>query len=179
MSHSDDVALNAPFISYNFHTRTALDMFEMLCGEILGYGVARWVYANNMDNKTVVKIEPGAASFQNTMEWEVWDYYKDTKFGKQWLAPCTFISPCGRILIQKRTLPPPNKFVWPKRVPALLSDRKYKNYGLMGGSKGVRLVAHDYGLLLVRMGDLASQRRMENAEWWGDPIEHSDKWLEG
>lgn len=175
MSHSDDVALNAPFISHNFRTSVSLDMFEMFCGELLGYGVARWVYVNWMDQKTVVKIEPGSASFQNTLEWEAWDYYKSTAFGKKWLAPCLHISPCGRILIQARTLAPPPKFVWPTRVPALLSDRKYKNYGMIGR----RLVCHDYGMMHVRMGDLSNQKRMQAAQWWGEEHDNPNKWAEG
>ena len=62
-----------------------------------------------------------------------------TKEAKQWLAPCVSISPCGSVLIQRRTLPV-TKAQLPSKVPAWLTDFKLANWGMLDG----KVVCHDY-----------------------------------
>jgi hypothetical protein len=106
----------------------------------------------------VLKIEVASESFQNIVEWELWQDNRDYKKVAQWLAPCEFISPCGIILAMKKTTKPtPSDY--PKSMPYFLVDFKYTNFGMLDG----RLVAHDYGRHRVT----ASTRR-KKVEWWGD-----------
>lgn len=141
-------------------TNTAVhrDMFHAVCGDRIGTGMSREVYACTLNPAWVVKVEDGACHFQNVIEWEIWSGAKDRDAGR-WLAPCHFISPNGSILIQSRTTPARTK-EYPDRMPAFLTDFKRANYGLIGK----RFVCHDYGTALVLDNGLST--RLRKAGWW-------------
>ena len=113
----------------------------------IGSGVARKVYNSPLFPDCVVKIENTAGSFQNVIEWNTWLNVKDTKRAK-WFAPCVAISPCGGILIQKKTQP---AVKFPTRLPKFLGDTKPSNYGMYQG----RFVCHDYGFDYFLKGGLS------------------------
>lgn len=137
----------------------AHDLFLMLTGnELLGNGVARHVFPYLLDDRFVIKFE-SEENFQNTYEWQVWNHVKMTDLAK-WFAPVEHISPCGRILIQRRTKVIDKDRKLPERIPAFFTDTKVDNWGLLNG----KAVCHDYGYhLLLEKG---MSNRMRKAEWW-------------
>lgn len=104
-------------LNHFFKEHIEYDFFRTFCGERLGGGAGRDVYAFGLDDKYVIKFEGGDQSFQNVLEWNLW---KDAEeMGDpdvlKWLAPCDRISPSGRILIQQRTKP---AIKYPDKIPA-------------------------------------------------------------
>jgi hypothetical protein len=150
------------FIGSNFQTLPARELYCMLFGERLGGGLAREVY-EYLPNKetTVIKVENSMGSFQNVMEWELWNELKDTPL-RRWIAPCIRISSNGMYLMMERTTPPPSNYRWPKKIPAWLNDRKRENFGLWKG----RLVCHDYGIMHKSFIHGVNLNRMASARWW-------------
>ena len=151
------------FLRNSFPTSMSRELYSMMIGKELGDGVARRVfeYVPNASD-TVIKIEDGAGSFQNVLEWTIWTDLAETAWGKRWLAPCIRISPCGVYLMQWRTQPPGPTFKWPKKLPWVFTDRKKQNFGIFKG----RLVCHDYGTLGIGFTKGAPLGRMSAAEWW-------------
>jgi hypothetical protein len=134
------------------------DVFRMFCGKRMGNGISRTVYECDTNPDWVIKVEDNGGRFQNIVEWETWQYIKEFDEAK-WLAPCLHISPCGMVLIMKRTIPPTPK-QYPKRMPAFLADFKRTNYGMIKN----RIVCHDYGThLLMEHG---RTQRMRKVDWW-------------
>lgn len=134
------------------------EAFNVLTGDQIGRGVARSVHACKLDPTLVVKIEDGAGSFQNVAEWNVWEAVKETEWAK-WFAPCVAISPCGSVLLMKRTTPV-SRGAYPERLPRFLTDCKFQNYGEIDG----RFVCHDYGMNLLLENGMSN--RMRNVHWW-------------
>lgn len=115
------------------------DFVQAFCGEPLGAGIARRVYAFRLDHTCVVKVEDTTNhDWQNIHEWEVW-LHSGRKTSK-WLAPCVSLSPAGSVLIQKRAEPLTRDRL-PKLVPSFLADLRIDNWGWLDG----RPVAIDYG----------------------------------
>ena len=133
------------------------DVFRMLCGDHIGSGAGRHVYECAYDPSVVVKIETEAGSFQNITEWNLWRDAEFIPHAAAWLAPCIKISPCGIVLIQKKTTTPKK---YPDKVPAWLTDTKRTNYGMIGK----RFVCHDYGVNLMCNSGLS--KRLRKVEWW-------------
>lgn len=140
----------------------AIDFFSLMCGEVLGHGRARTVYASKLDPTLVIKFEDGSGDFENIMEWETWSELSEYRPAAKWLAPCVDISPCGSVLLMRRTTPlSPDQY--PKRIPNFLTDMKYTNFGMLDG----RLVCHDYGRTLLMSKGASPKTRV--AKWWGEP----------
>jgi len=133
------------------------DLFRMLCGERIGKGTSREVYECAYDPRFVVKIESAPGSFQNVTEWNMWWDADRIPHAAEWLAPCVKISPCGIVLIQKRTKPAKN---YPKKLPEWLTDTKRTNYGMIGR----RFVCHDYGVNTMRNSGLS--KHLRKVDWW-------------
>lgn len=132
------------------------DFFHLFCGKLLGSGISRYVYEYALDPQYVVKIEQGAGSFQNIVEWETWNRLCMTNAGP-WLAGCWKISDCGIVLLQRRTTPI-KKF--PEKMPNWFTDFKRTNYGMIGK----KIVCHDYGI--THLLQLGVSKRMRKVEWW-------------
>lgn len=82
------------------------DTFDLLCGEVLGKGIHRKVYSCKLLPDMVVKVEANDYRyFANVMEMKFWCDNEHYEKVSKWLAPCTFLSPEGRILLQKRADP--------------------------------------------------------------------------
>lgn len=134
------------------------DFLDIFLGEKISSGSARDVYVCAINESFVIKIESKAQSFQNTMEWNVWQEVQNTSWA-EYFAPCLYISACGTILIQRKC-EFINKKDYPVKVPAFFTDRKYGNYGLYKG----KFVCFDYGTTIVTKG---FDHKMIRAKWWG------------
>jgi hypothetical protein len=133
------------------------EAYDLLCGERLGEGVYRVVYAHRHDPSLVVKVEKQYRAFCNAREWAYWDEFRHWEKGNRWLAPCVGISPLGTILLQKRTEPVRRSDKLPEEVPSFLDwDLKPANWGWLEG----RLVLHDYPQLAT-----VANLRMKKVTW--------------
>ena len=80
------------------------DIIHCVVGRQLGSGVSRVVYEYNLDpDNYVIKIEPENYGC-NRSEFDLWDevsyYTGNLEWIKNWFAPCLWISPSGRVLVQ-------------------------------------------------------------------------------
>jgi hypothetical protein len=117
------------------------EAFNLLCGKELGQGIHRQVFLCRIDPSLVVKVEYDTDFFvgANASEWRWWDELQYAPAYARWLAPCKWISPNGRIMLQKRTTHIPSDRI-PKLFPDWLIDTKWENFGMLDG----KIVAHDY-----------------------------------
>lgn len=134
------------------------DMFNMICGEKIGAGIHRTVYHCKVRPELVVKVDHDTnyRDFANVREMKFWDdnqYYKPVA---DWLAPCEFLSPDGRVMLQMRCDPIPQNYQLPEKLPAFLTDIKPQNFGLLNG----RLVCFDYALHIAN-----PSTRLKKAFW--------------
>lgn len=136
---------------------STVDVLQTLLGPLVGRGSCREVRRVSFAPDLVIKIETSQQSFQNIIEWETWNWAKDTKWAK-WFAPCVEIAGGGCVLIQKRTEPLPDDCSI-LRLPDFFSDLKLNNFGRLNG----RVVAHDYGLTLLTQQGLKAGR-MQRAD---------------
>lgn len=139
-----------------FTTTVSKDFLDLFAGKRIGSGIARTVYECNLDKTLVVKVEMRAQNFQNVQEWENWRWLKDVKKVASWLAPCVAISPCGIVLLQKRTKPV-EKDELPKLIPKFLTDTKVGNFGKLNG----KIVCHDYAQIIT-----STPLNNRKIEWW-------------
>lgn len=130
------------------------ELKNLVLGKKLGTGAYRKVYAHRQDKSLVVKVEEGGRMFSNVVEWETWQYVQYTALAK-WFAPCVDISPCGSILLMKR-VEPARMSEMPKQVPAIFTDLKIENWGVLDG----KVVCCDYGNLLLNI-----KGNLKKAEW--------------
>lgn len=133
------------------------EAFRVLCDDEIGRGISRVTYSSKLLPDYVIKVEENSKWFQNVMEWEVWDRVRFTPYAR-WFAPCVEISPCGGVLIMKRT-EPAQKSKYPDKMPAFFTDFKRENYGLLNG----KIVCHDYGCNLLMENGMT--KRMRKVEW--------------
>lgn len=118
------------------------DLLNFLCGEKLGAGQYRTVFAHQFDDGKVIKMD-NMGNFSNVREYRLWEELRDTPLAK-WLAPCYGLSGYGVWLLQART-EPLQRAQLPKKIPALFCDLKLSNWGMFEG----RPVCHDYGNSLL------------------------------
>lgn len=133
-----------------------MDLFRLMCGEEIGYGIGRTVYECTIRPDLIVKIETPSHSFQNQAEWRFWSNWQHDEDVSRWLAPCEAISPCGTVLLQRRTEPLP-KIHYPKKLPRFLTDTKRANFGILDR----RLVCHDYGMIVSEI-----EMKLTKVDWW-------------
>lgn len=62
----------------------------------------------------------------------------------RWLAPCEFLSPDGRILLQRRVERVTQAYKMPEKLPTFLTDFKKENFGWLDG----KLVCIDYSITI-------------------------------
>lgn len=118
------------------------DIADLLLGEHLASGSTREVYVHAIYPQHVVKIESRDRSFQNAIEWRIWNEVKNTK-NARWFAPCIAISPGGTCLIQERTEPLDGHL--PPKIPWFFDDARDCNWGRMGR----QFVCHDYSYMRI------------------------------
>jgi hypothetical protein len=140
-----------------FRNTINMDLLRLVCGPALGSGIARTVYECRLNPDVVLKFETAGQSFQNALEWECWRTWQYDKAVRRWLAPCVQISPCGTVLVQRRTtLVPDDRY--PTKIPRFITDTKRANFGLLDG----RFVCHDYAMTIHNLSTA-----MKKATWWG------------
>lgn len=120
------------------------DAFNLFCGDKLGEGIHRTVFECRLRDDLVVKVEKDLdwRYFANVLEMHFWSDHSEYKKVSDWLAPCEYLSPDGRILLQRRCDPVPKSYELPQKMPTFLSDFKRDNFGILDG----RLVCVDYAL---------------------------------
>lgn len=146
------------------------EAFNLLVDDLIGRGMSREVYSSRLMPDCVIKVEDGAGSFQNIVEWETWLRVRDTPMS-HWFAKCKWISPTGQILIMERTRQPALS-EYPDKMPVFLCDLKRTNYGISTapnaktGKPLHMFVCHDYGTNMLFEHGLS--KRMRKAEWWDE-----------
>ena len=124
------------------------DSFNLLCGDKLGEGVHRTVFACRLLPDCVVKVEKDDLWrwFANVREMDFWSQYRKQPSVAQHLAECKWLSPDGRILIQRRATPLAHDEPLPTHMPFFLSDMKRCNFGRVDN----RIVCVDYAITAMR-----------------------------
>ena len=137
---------------------TAIEAFNLLCGNKLGGGVHRDVFVCRIDPTMVVKVETDMPwrYFANAMEMRFWNRNEHLPQIAQWLAPCKFMSPDGRIMLQRRAEPVRSSDQLPDKLPSFLIDIKRENFGFING----KLVCVDYAMHLDN-----PNKRLKKVEW--------------
>lgn len=134
-----------------------LDLFNLVCGKLLGEGVHRKVFECRLREDLVVKVEtPNTFRFfANVHEMKL---YNDAPYVVQrWLAKPDMLSPDGRIMFQERVLPAADVSELPETLPSFLTDIKPENFGWVREGDTRRLVCVDYAL--VKTGTLNMKPR--------------------
>lgn len=128
----------------DWDTLTRMEIIYAFLGEKLASGCFRDVWTCRSDPTVVVKIEKAeqAPSFDNVLEWKIWQECQHDADIALWLAPCVSISPGGRVLVMKRTqkVTPAELALALPRVPRFFHDVHSNNWGRIG----TRYVCHDY-----------------------------------
>lgn len=122
------------------------DAFNLLCGDKLGEGIHRTVFACRLRPELVVKVESGDdwRYFANVLEMRFWNDNQHFDKVAHWLAPCEYLSPDGRILLQRRIEPLRAADELPEKLPSFLTDVKRDNFGILDG----RIVCADYAMTI-------------------------------
>lgn len=133
-------------------------MFNFACGDLIGEGTTRKVFACRFNSSYVLKVEIPKVwrTFDNVREFEFWQDHRHIKAVAEWLCPVTRMSPDGRILMQDRAERIPESYIMPEQIPAFLCDQKRENFGLLNG----RLVCVDYALQVTSISS-----KMIKAKW--------------
>lgn len=138
-----------------------LDAFNLLCDRKIGGGTFRDVFECRMDRSLVVKVETATQwrCFSNVKEMQFWQDNQHYKAVADWLAPCVYLSPDGRIMCQRRVTPltEQQKKELPEKIPSFLTDLKYGNFGMLDG----RLVCVDYASVISN-----PSVKLRKADWW-------------
>lgn len=131
---------------------------RLLCCDKIGGGVFRDVFSCRIQSDLVVKVEIDQEwrSFENVKAMRFWSEWQYVVKIKLWLAPCEYLSPDGRILLQRRADPIPASFELLDKLPTFLTDIKRENFGLFEG----RLVCIDYAMTIMD-----ASTRLKKAEW--------------
>jgi len=147
-----------------FEGKTVNSIHKKMCGELIGQGLYRDVYILKQNPAFVVKIERDmtGGNFANAMEWRNYINNKEWKFLADYLAECIAITQTGQVMIQRR-VEHRSKKEYPKMIPAMFTDTKYKNFGWTGAGK---FVCCDYSFIpffTIKVG----HNSMKKAKWWG------------
>lgn len=132
------------------------DMFLLMCGDIIGRGSFRDVFQYNLNSNWVVKIQRNNDEFSNIKEFEIWCFVKGTEFEK-YFAPCYWMSPDGKVLLQHKTKPITKIRRPPEFIPSFFTDVKDDNFGFIGR----RFVAHDYDFTFGKVLKTGLTKRMK------------------
>jgi len=147
-------------IKVNLNTANLKTILKKICGEKIGIGLNRDVYILKADPRFVVKIErdPSQGMFSNVTEYRYYVQNIEWKFLSDWLAPCVAINETGQVMIQQRVnWEGKRRQDYPKKIPAMFTDLKFKNFGWIGD----RFVCCDYSFMVFETG-------MKKAGWWGE-----------
>jgi hypothetical protein len=121
-----------------FNAFIKAEFTALIKGKIIGSGSTREVFQHKQNVNWVVKVEEGGKSFANAIEWDTWLHANPEL--REWLCPCIDISPAGSVLIMQKA-EPIRASELPKKLPALFTDLKISNWGMINGKP----VCIDYG----------------------------------
>lgn len=140
------------------------DAFNLLCGKLIGEGIHRKVFECRLRHDLVVKVEYDLEYryFANVLEMRFWQDHQYYRKAADWLAPCEYLSPDGRLLLQRKARPITDDDELPDRVPSFLSDLKTSNFGFISG----RLVCLDYARTIH-----SPSVRLKKVIWRGSPAQ--------
>jgi hypothetical protein len=132
------------------------DAFNLLCGNKIGEGIHRSVFYCRLRPELVVKVEaePAFRYFANVQEMKLWNDAPPAM--TKWLAPCRYLSPDGRILLQDLANPVPYDHKMPEQMPSFLTDFKRENFGIIDG----QLVCVDYAISIP-----SHSLKLKKANW--------------
>lgn len=143
-----------------FEPETFQDAFNLLCDTKLGHGIHRTTFLCRFDPDLVVKVEHGEhRNFSNIIEWRIWNDFQHVKSVARWLAPCRYLSPDGRLLVQERAAPLRRHEI-PAKVPSFLNDEKPSNFGMINR----RVVCVDYAGLQISLSDQLVERQWSHVD---------------
>lgn len=133
-------------------------IIEKICGELIGQGTYRDVYALKDNPRYVVKIERDMSTgkFCNATEYVNWCDLRYWDFIEPWLCPCVRITETSQVLIQKRAKLIESVDQLPEKVPSIFTDLKRTNWGILNK----RPVLLDYPYLRYTMS-----QRMRTPKW--------------
>ncbi len=133
-------------------------LVKALCGELLGSGVYRDVYAFSGFPEYVIKIERdmNKGIFANVTEWRNYIDNAEFKWLEQQLAPCILINQTGQVLVQRRVEHRARK-EYPKFIHWIFTDVKLSNFGWIGN----RFVCCDYSFLKMDL----NVHKVQVAKW--------------
>jgi hypothetical protein len=137
------------------------ELLALIKGDFIAGGMSRDVYKYLPDTSRVIKCERLDYTFDNVMEWEVWQALMETPY-KDWLARCCTISPNGRVSIQERTSRVPTEML-PTMIPSIFRDTKAENWGLVVRDGEELFVCHDYAHVAIT--NVPAKIRLVKAEW--------------
>lgn len=142
------------------HGIVGIEFFNYFCGGLLGFGCHRDVFEFKPEPKWVIKIEHSNSDRNaNVIEDEVWAYAQNYVNAK-WFAPVKKLSPCGRILLQRRCITNVDASKYPRKIPEFFTDVKYANWGMLDG----KMVCFDYANNLLMQTGLGT-KNMKVAKW--------------
>ena len=145
-------------LGFEFNEEISSDFFRVVTGKLLGTGQSRRVYECALNTNLVVKVENPRWSFDNILEYDLWNEVRRDRNLRKWFAECHNISPCGRILIQDRTFMTDR---FPQKIPVWFTDLHYQNFGRL---RNGRFVCHDYaGHKATALG--LKPMKMKKADW--------------
>jgi len=140
------------------NARTFEDAFNLLCGEKIGQGIHRMVFECRIRPDLVVKVENDDEwrYFANVQEMKFWSDFQHAPNWSKWLAPCEYMSPDGRILLQRKATPIREVDDLPSQLPAFLTDIKRENFGWIDEN----LVCIDYAMVITN-----PSLKLKKVEW--------------
>jgi hypothetical protein len=123
------------------------DAFNLLCGDKIASGLHRNVFECRLRPELVVKVEHDEEwrYFANVKEMTFWEDNQHFKKAADWLAPCAFLSPDGRVLLQYKCRIATSFDELPPKIPHFLTDRKPQNYGWLPNGQ---FVCVDYAMTI-------------------------------
>lgn len=143
---------------FKFPDEVGTDFFRTITSKLIGTGYSRRVYDCVLNKNVVIKIEKGDYNFDNITEYKIWSVARNNENYAKWLAPCLWISPCGRVLIQERTYLTDRL---PKQIPVWLYDTHQHNFGRL---KNDQFVCHDYANSYT-IGSGVKSFKMKTPKW--------------
>jgi len=134
------------------------EFFNFTCGDLLGYGISRYVFEYKRDKRWVVKIDLSCYS-ANSLEWQIWSDVEKIPQLSKWFAPCGDMTRACSVMLQRRCKIKLPHDKYPNKVPDFFSDLKYDNWGMFNG----KMVCLDYAS--TSLVQLRKDYKLVPAKW--------------
>lgn len=144
------------FNKYSEDPFMALDLYRMILGDKISFGVFRNVY--DYTPGTVIKVAYVDWSV-NVQEYRIWEAVKRDPAKRKWFAPVVAMSPNGHFLVQKKVRMITDNDKLPRTLPRFFEDVKKDNFGFIGD----QFVCFDYHFIGMALKD--SLKKMDKVKW--------------